>query len=416
MAGAEITLDGATVAFRRLLAETAVDAQARVDALLALTQRQVWVVDWPGSAGARTLTNEHRESALPVFTAKDVLEDAAQRLGWTAPGTDLPVRKLPARDALRHALAKGVHFLVIDLGAPHTMEFTSAEIEPLLSVSTAALGSGPYLGDRDSEASLWTAVRRSSFPPAGGRGSFLPPAGPPAALNGGREAVRGAGGPKGERSADSTGVHATQPGWPEGISPLGVPAEWTRGGTLDALDAQVATPDPSKVAELPEDVHTKQTVVGDPAPADLEASGLPADLEASGLVEKPAPGPANTQNSEPISGEHLSILAAEQAQAGATSKTIEGEVLDRIAGALRAFPEVEWASAVVRAEGGHCIGVRVDPAFMNRVTQISGAVANVAAGFDMEVLVTILQSRSDVQLAQHDWQAFYPWRKRAATD
>src|SRR4051794_12540565 len=108
-------VDQATIAFRRVLAEANAGEQARVDALVVLSQRTVYAATWPGqNQAARTLTNSEGESALPLFTGMDVLDATATRFGWRNADGSLQFRELGAREALRHALARGVHFVVID--------------------------------------------------------------------------------------------------------------------------------------------------------------------------------------------------------------------------------------------------------------------------------------------------------------
>src|SRR5687767_13823950 len=100
--------DRVLTAFRRLLADAATGGQSKVDALVALSQRVVWVATWPGSDGFRTLTNSSGSAALPIFTHPTLLDAAARRYGWMNPDGSLPSREAAAREAFTHAIAHNV--------------------------------------------------------------------------------------------------------------------------------------------------------------------------------------------------------------------------------------------------------------------------------------------------------------------
>lgn len=160
--------DQATQLLRRVLQSAAGDEQARVDALIALGQRTLFAALWPGQDKyIRTLTNPAGETAMPLFTGRDVLEASATDLGWREPDGTLSWRELGAREAVRHALARGAHFIVVDLGTPHAIDFKREEMEPLLN--RRATG-GPSAQDM-----ALTAAVRSASQPAGHRSSFVPP-------------------------------------------------------------------------------------------------------------------------------------------------------------------------------------------------------------------------------------------------
>lgn len=153
-------------AFRRLLADAALGGQAKVDALVALSQRTVWVATWPGSAESyRTLVNSSGNAALPIFTDESSLDEAARRYGWLAPDGTLPAREVGAREAFRHAIAHNLHYVVVDMGSTHSLEIERNEIEPLLSRRTRGGDSGPYAGTGRLSSELIQAVRPT--PPPG---------------------------------------------------------------------------------------------------------------------------------------------------------------------------------------------------------------------------------------------------------
>jgi len=160
--------DQAIQLLRRVLQSAANDERARVDALVALGQRTLFAALWPGQDKyIRTLTNPAGETAMPLFTGRDLLEATATQLGWREPDGSLSWRELGAREAVRHALARGAHYVVMDLGAPHAIDFKREEMEPLLNRRAAG---GPTAQD----VAITAAVRSASQPP-GHRSSFVPP-------------------------------------------------------------------------------------------------------------------------------------------------------------------------------------------------------------------------------------------------
>ena len=71
------------------------------DALVALAQRTVYLVPWPGGIdGWRTLVNRDGIAALPLFTDLSQLETAGRRFGWLDPTGKVPHAETGARAAL----------------------------------------------------------------------------------------------------------------------------------------------------------------------------------------------------------------------------------------------------------------------------------------------------------------------------
>ncbi|MDH5673695.1 MAG: SseB family protein [Myxococcales bacterium] len=152
--------DRTTLALRLLLGQAEGDDGSRAQALMALARQQLVVATWPQAPEAvRTLTNAEGETALPLFTAEDVLFEAAGNFGWLDGEDGLARKWMSARDALRHAITEQVHFVVVDVGFDHAIEFSRDEIEALL---------GSLLADSPPSRSnprIQAAVRRSSRPP-----------------------------------------------------------------------------------------------------------------------------------------------------------------------------------------------------------------------------------------------------------
>ena len=160
------TTDRALAAFRRLLADAPSGPQAKVDALVALSQRTVYVATWtPDGEDYRTLVNSNGQNALPLFTDAQELSRAAERFGWLDDHGQVPHREVGARYALRHALSRGIGFVVVDIMSDYSLEAEQAEIQPLVSARHRSDSSGPFAGVGRISSSMMQAVRVT---PSGG--------------------------------------------------------------------------------------------------------------------------------------------------------------------------------------------------------------------------------------------------------
>ena len=160
------TTDRALAAFRRLLADAPSGRQAKGDALVALSQRTVFVATWtPDGEDYRTLVNSNGQNALPIFTDQQELMVAAERFGWLDERGQIPHREVGARSALRHALSRGVGFVVVDIMAEYSLEAEQAEIQPLVASRNRSDSSGPFAGVGRISSSMMQAVRVT---PSGG--------------------------------------------------------------------------------------------------------------------------------------------------------------------------------------------------------------------------------------------------------
>ena len=150
--------DRQLAAFYRLLHDAARGGQAKVDALVALAQRTVWVVPWPDpSQGWRTLVNSDGKSALPIFTSRGQLDVAATRFGWLGSDQQAPTAEVGSREAFRYARDKDLAFVVVDIAAEHTLEITREELDPLLTPA-ARRQTGPFAGSGRVSSTLMAAV------------------------------------------------------------------------------------------------------------------------------------------------------------------------------------------------------------------------------------------------------------------
>ncbi len=150
-------------ALLRLLVDATQGGQAKVDALVALSQRSVWVAPWPGTENLRTLASSGGLVALPVFTSEATLGEAAVRFGWLDPTGQVAKLELGARAAFRHAIEKNLAFVVVDITEPHALELARDEIEPLLAQRRRD-SQGPFAATGRIESSLMAAVARRSSP------------------------------------------------------------------------------------------------------------------------------------------------------------------------------------------------------------------------------------------------------------
>ena len=165
--------DRSSEAFLRLLADGSAGGQSKVDALVALSQRTVFVVTHTsGGDDFRTLINSDGQNALPVFTDEDLLVAAATRFGWTGPDGTVFKREVGAREALRHVFAHDLNYLVVDIASEHTMEAERDEIAPLLQTRRSD-SIGPYAAHGRISSSMLRAVKPT--PPPSARVSVDPP-------------------------------------------------------------------------------------------------------------------------------------------------------------------------------------------------------------------------------------------------
>ena len=162
-------------AFHRLLADAHQGGQAKVDVLVALVQRTVFVVPWPaGIEGYRTLVNSDGVAALPIFTYREAVEEAARRYGWLAADGSAPAAEVGARAALNYAIKENLTYVVLDIADAHALEIARQEFEPLLTAAARRDSSGPYAGAGRLSSSLIRAVRPTP-PPGSIQAATRPP-------------------------------------------------------------------------------------------------------------------------------------------------------------------------------------------------------------------------------------------------
>jgi hypothetical protein len=396
--GSSGRVDQATIAFRRVLAEASSGEQARVDALVVLSQRTVYAATWPGQTQtARTLTNSEGESALPLFTGLDVLDTTATRFGWRNADGSLQFRELGAREALRHALARGVQFVVIDIGCEHSVEFAREELEPLLQLQSQRSGTGPYAATGERQAAILDAVRRSSSRPP--RASSLPASAPSSMGIPFTDSTTG-------RVRQESSIRETQPSPPlaaaarrvqsrplvqSSSAPAAQPA-------VSSVPAAAAAEGPPSASLSPESGAAAAAVQG----AALQAALAEPNTDAGNGLKAVAP-----RDDEPT----IANRSAGDKELAPPRTALPDELLRGISQGLRAFPEVEWACVLSDASEIPVIALRVDPSFLNRVADITDAIIDEAEKQATLLQVRLLNNSELVKNARRHGRAFYPWRR-----
>ena len=160
--------DASLHAFRRLLADAHKGGPSKVDALVALSQRTVFVSTWSDAEDAyRVMTSSSGVRALAVYSSHDLLDSAARRLGWTRPDGTVFGREIGARAAFSYARTHDL-LIIVDMHEPHALEIDRSEIEPLLQPHARRDTAGPFAAAGRVSSSLMQAVNaspRSGSPP-----------------------------------------------------------------------------------------------------------------------------------------------------------------------------------------------------------------------------------------------------------
>ncbi|MGF1466658.1 MAG: hypothetical protein ACFCGT_11030, partial [Sandaracinaceae bacterium] len=161
----ETPTDTVLGALHRLLVDARAGGQAKVDALVALAQRTVRVVPWPGGVeGWRTLVNSEGMAALPVFTDDDEVQEAARRFGWLEPDGTCGSREIGTRAAFSYAREHDLSYVIIDIASAHRLEVGRDEFAPLLTNAARRDSSGPFAAAGKGSERLIQSVRPTPAP------------------------------------------------------------------------------------------------------------------------------------------------------------------------------------------------------------------------------------------------------------
>lgn len=379
-------------AFQRLLADASAGGQAKVDALVALSQRVVLVPTWASvESGYRTLVNENGDSALPIFTGRIELERAAEQLGWNVPGQTLTFRECGSRDAFRHAVALDLPFVVVDLGAAHAIEIARSEIEPLLTAAARRESTGPFAAVGRISTSMLRAIKSSEAPP-GTEEAARPPSLPaPPAL-------------------PSELAFAPVPEPTELLTPSsGVKIAGgfrVKKPTAAAITIGASLPPGGAIEESVAPKITESGRYGAAARASMRVSRKPPPAEPNEVTPSMAP-----RGSRPVEvAAYLKLVAPDFPPSDA--------LLETLAAALRAYPEVEWAGLGWVERGGATprptVGLRIQ-AFRDRLPEINSNLRRSGLEFGVDLESVVLDDADSVRAVRQSGILFYPWRRRPGT-
>lgn len=393
--------DRATQAFRRLLGEGQQGGQAKVDALVALAQRTVFVATWkPRDEGFRTLVNSGGEIALPVFTDEQQLEDAARRFGWVGADGAVASEEVGAREAMRRVVGDRMHFLVVDIAAPYALECTRDELEPLVTGVTRSDSTGPFAAVGRISTTMLEAGRRTSNTPP-----LMEALSPQLGQTGGAKVSdsRTAARPAFEPGRVATPPPMARPATP-GPIPRPTPGALQRPGSSQGLPRP---PVPPPVARP----GSQQSIPRPPSQQAIAATDFqPPPLPPSAFPARPSFADRASAQASADTGLHLTPVREEPSE----------ELLDDLVTRLRDFPEIEWAAYCLakretEAEHKPVVGMRVDPQYRQRVNEIATSVlsAGVAHGTVLEVV--LLDDAALVREARHEGVLFFPWKRRRSS-
>jgi len=97
-------------------------------------------------------------AALPIFSVRAELEEAARRYGWLAADGAAPRAEIGARKALHYAIEQNLTYVVVDIAAEHALELGRAEFEPLLTPAARRESQGPYAAAGKISSKLIRAI------------------------------------------------------------------------------------------------------------------------------------------------------------------------------------------------------------------------------------------------------------------
>lgn len=341
----------ATEAFRRLLAEAGLGGQARVDAIVALSQRTVFVATWaPLHDGFRTLVNSQRAEALPVFTDVEELMLAASRFGWLGKEGAVAHREIGAREAFQTCVDRDMPFLVLDVASEHALEVQREELEPLLGAFSRRESTGPFAAVGRISSTLLEAASRVTPEPSSRPSSTTE-----------------------RRPAVTTPV----------VSPSSFPEPL----------AGSHRPTPPSTALRPS--------VG-LSPENRKPSSGSAERPSS--VPPPMVAPATASSDL---GARLTPVTREPDEALLDGVTTELKAYPEVEWA--SFCLVSRGEAAFEPS----IAIRIDPAYRQRVDRIAQSVVARGAKHGYELSLLLLDDPALVREARHEGLLFYPWKRRS---
>jgi len=455
-------------AFLVLLSEGRKGPGPKSHALEALSLRPVWLATWePRAEGFRTMINGDGEEALAVFSSEDELKSAATRFDWLDAGGAIATHRAIGGDILRHAWTREYAFVVIDIGSEQSLEYERDELKSILREMDST---GPFRTSRPppppkkpsppssfpvpvegistmysmSPSSAEKLDRLSNLPtrPHEIPHDSEPPTKPRAALKESkppprqRKSSRPAQKPKSEPpGAKIEEVHAS-------AAKLGYGGTYGAASIIPPSQTRPKSMSPSSV-NTQNDVHEPKS--NHPAPStaprlNSEAPTAPAaqalpSLEP-GKLKLPAIGPVGTGPMEPSPPRKETEKPAEPTESPATHHpprvaapsigdgikladvryAPDEALLKTLAGVLRSYFEIEWASycEVARPAGDPtpAVGLRITDNYRDNVTAIIKGICEAGRKHDVEIDVLLLDGHDMLRKARERAVVFYPWKPK----
>jgi hypothetical protein len=439
-------------AFLVLLNEGGKGPGPKSEALEALSLRPVWLATWePHAEGFRTLINADGEEALAVFSSEEKLKTAATRFDWLEAGGSIATHRAIGGDILRHAWTREYAFVVIDIGAEHSLEYERDELKSILREIDST---GPFRTSRpppppppkkpSPQSSFPAPVERIStmYSMAPSRAEKLdrlsdlptkpheipydsePPTKPRTAL---KESE-----PPGSKIEEVRASPAKlSAGGTYGAASI-IPPSQTRSKSISP--SVVSTQDDIRKPESAHPVSSTAPKLTSDAPTAPAGHALPSwepgklKLPAIGPVGagpiEPSPPPKKTdkpdEKTESPATQHPPRVAAPSIGDGIKLVDVRyapsDALLKTLAKVLRGYFEIEWASycEVARPAGDPtpAVGLRVTDNYRDNVTAIIKDLCDAGRTHDVEIDVLLIDGHDMLRKARERAVVFYPWKPK----
>ncbi len=457
-------------AFLVLLSEGAKGLGPKSEALEALSLRPIWLATWePQAEGFRTMINGDGEEALAVFSSEAKLKSAAERFDWLDGAGAIATHRAIGGDILRHAWTREYAFVVIDIGAEHSLEYERDELKTILREMDST---GPFRTSRpppprppkkpSAESSFPAPIepistmysmaprhaekldRLSDLPTKPHEIPYdsEPPTKPRAALKDSEPPLRQ------RKSSRPAHKPTSEPPSSKIEEVIGTSAKLGDGGTYGAASiippsqpraktispSTVTTQDDIRQAESSKPPSSAAPQFVSDVPTAPAAYALPS-LEP-GKLKLPAIGPVGAGPVEPVpppvqpkaeaepeespATQHPPRVAAPSIGDGIRLAPIhhppDDTLLKSLAGVLRSYFEIEWASycEVARPAGdpSPAVGLRITDNYRDNVTAIIKEICDAGREHDVELDVLLIDGHDMLRKAREQAVVFYPWKPK----
>lgn len=458
-------------AFLVLLNEGGKGPGPKSEALEAAALRPVWLATWePHAEGFRTLINTDGEEALAVFSSEEKLKAAAARFDWLEADGGIGTHRSIGGDILRHAWTREYAFIVIDIGSDHSLEYERSELKAILREMDST---GPFRTSRPPPPppQKKPSVQSSFPPPVEGISTMYsmaprrtekldrlsdlptkpheipydsePPTKPRAALKQSepparpRKSSRPARKPKSEPPGTRIEeVRATAAELADGgtygaasiIPPSKQRAKSVSPSTVTPQDdvrkpesrRPVSSTAPSLTSDAPTAPAAQSLPSLEPGKLKLPAIGpVGAGPVGAGPVE-PGPPAQEAATSEVPKTQRPPRIAAPSIGDGIKLVDVryapDDALLKTLAGVLRGYFEIEWASycEVARPAGDPtpAIGLRITDTYRDNVTAIIKDLCAASRTHDVEIDVLLIDGHDMLRKARERAVVFYPWKPK----